>query len=121
MPQTKIYAQTHWISTHRNQLSAAIQSCLVEAMGFPADLRFQRFIPLEPENFLYPEPRTERYTLIEISLFVGRSDDQKRTLIQLLFQRLQAELNLDPMDVEILIVELPKQNWGVRGLVGDQL
>jgi 4-oxalocrotonate tautomerase family enzyme len=121
MPQTKIYAQVDWINSRRDQLSAVIQACLVEAMGFGPDLRFQRFIPLEPENFLYPAPRTERYTIIEISLFVGRSDDQKRQLIQRLFQRLLAELDLDPMDVEILIFELPQQNWGVRGLVGDQL
>jgi phenylpyruvate tautomerase PptA (4-oxalocrotonate tautomerase family) len=121
MPQTKIYAQASWINSHRDQLSKAIQGCLVEVMGFDPALRFQRFIPLEPENFLYPAPRSERYTIIEISLFAGRSDDLKRSLIQLLFQRLQADLDLDPMDVEILIFELPKQNWGVRGLVGDQL
>jgi hypothetical protein len=42
-------------------------------------------------------------------------------LIRLLFDRLHADLQLDPVDVEITIFETPRHNWGIRGYHGDEL
>ncbi|WDM20667.1 tautomerase family protein [Paenibacillus polymyxa] len=45
----------------------------------------------------------------------------KKQLIQLLFQRITDQFGIAPQDLEITIFETPKQNWGIRGVPGDEL
>jgi 4-oxalocrotonate tautomerase family enzyme len=69
----------------------------------------------------YPPGRSERYTIIEISMFEGRSVETKKQLIRLLFERASARLGIAPDDLEITITETPRANWGIRGLPADEL
>lgn len=61
------------------------------------------------------DDRGEDYTIIEISLFSGRSEEARRRLITELFDRLQQEIGIAPHSVEITITETPRVNWGIRG------
>ncbi|HEX7654554.1 MAG TPA: tautomerase family protein [Verrucomicrobiae bacterium] len=121
MAQIKIYGRDTVLIPLRKQLSDTIHACVVEALQLPKDKRFHRFFPLAAADFIYPADRSERYTIIEISLFTGRSVETKKQLIRLLFTRLQAECGLDPQDLEITLTETPKENWGIRGMPGDEL
>jgi phenylpyruvate tautomerase PptA (4-oxalocrotonate tautomerase family) len=121
MAQVKVYGLAPHVHEMRDRLSDAIHACVVEALDYPPDKRFHRFFPLASEDFRYPEDRTERYTILEISMFEGRSVEAKKRLIRLLFGRLQADCAIAPQDVEITITETPKHNWGIRGLPGDDL
>ena len=121
MPQVKVYARREWIAAQRSTLSELIQSCLVETLALPAEKRFQRFIALDAEDFIYPADRSERYTILEIHLFEGRSLEVRKQLIRLLIARLSAGLGLAPDDIEITLIETPRANWGIRGLPGDEL
>jgi phenylpyruvate tautomerase PptA (4-oxalocrotonate tautomerase family) len=121
MAQIKVYGLRSHLETNRQALSDVIHTCVVDALAYPPDKRFHRFLPLEPEDFIYPDDRSERYTIIEISMFEGRSAAAKKQLILLLFSRLQEVLRLDPQDVEITIFETPRANWGIRGRPGDEL
>jgi 4-oxalocrotonate tautomerase family enzyme len=98
-----------------------IHGCLVSALQLPTEKRFQRFFPLDAADFVYPADRSEQYTIIEISMFEGRSVEAKKELIRSLYSQLSAELNIQPQDVEITIFETPRHNWGIRGLPGDEL
>jgi phenylpyruvate tautomerase PptA (4-oxalocrotonate tautomerase family) len=68
----------------------------------------------EPENFEIPPGSSDRYTLIEITAFPGRSADAKRNLYRTLVQRL-GEIAIDPTDVSVVILEPTLESWGVRG------
>ena len=85
------------------------------------DIWFQGFFPMESENFYFAPLRTDNYTIIEISIFEGRSTDAKKELISLIYNRFKTELEIDKDDIELTIFETPKQNWGIRGLPGDEL
>ena len=76
---------------------------------------------MDVEDFFYPVGRTERYTIVEISMFEGQSVEAKKRLIRLLFERIEAELKILSQDLEITITETPRHNWGFRGLPGDQI
>jgi len=121
MAQIKIYGIDRCLNPIKATLSEVIDSCVVDALRFPADKRAHRFFPLSAEDFFYPAGRTERYTIIEISMFEGRTVETKKRLIRLLFERLQHELGIAVSDVEITITETPKQNWGFRGSPGDEI
>lgn len=72
------------------------------------------------DDFYYPEGRSDAYTVVEISMMKGRSIDSKKRLIHLLFERLDAELQISPIDVEVTLFENPPCNWGFRGMTGDE-
>jgi phenylpyruvate tautomerase PptA (4-oxalocrotonate tautomerase family) len=69
----------------------------------------------------YPASATARYTIIEISMFEGRSIETKKHLIRLLFERVCTQADRLPNEVEVTISETPKHNWGFRGLPGDEV
>jgi 4-oxalocrotonate tautomerase family enzyme len=121
MAQIKIYGLKEQLNPIKNQLSEVIHSCVVDALAFPKDKRAHRFFPLDVEDFYYPEGRTPRYTIIEISMFEGRTVEAKKKLIHLLFERIQHTLSIRPEDIEVTITETPKHNWGFRGQTGDEI
>ncbi len=120
MAQTKIYGLREELAPIRSELSDTIHSCVVDALEYPPDKRFHRFFPLEREDFVHPPDRSDRYTIIEMSMFEGRSPDAKRTLIRLLYERIRQNLGIEPHDIEITLFESPMQNWGIRGVPGDE-
>ena len=121
MAQIKIYGLKEQLDPIKSQLSDVIHSCVVDALSFPKDKRAHRFFPLETEDFYYPVGRTPRYTIIEVSMFEGRSIEAKKQLIHLLFDRIDQVLGLNPNDLEVTITETPKYNWGFRGQSGDEI
>lgn len=121
MSQIKVYGLEDNLNNIKGKLSEVIHSCVVDAFQMPEDKRFHRFFPLDRENFYFQSNRTEKYIIIEISIFEGRTSEAKKKLIRLLFQRIQEELNIMPNDIEITIFETPSYNWGIRGLPGDEL
>jgi phenylpyruvate tautomerase PptA (4-oxalocrotonate tautomerase family) len=121
MAQVKIYGLASSLARHRNALSTAIHRSIVDALDFPRDKQFQRFLALEREDFIFPDNRSENYTIIEISMFEGRSREVKKALIRALFANLETDCGITPHDVEITITETPRANWGIRGQPGDEL
>ena len=120
MGQVKIYGLEENINRNRDIISSAIHKSIVEALQFPEDKKFQRFIKLSADDFVFPESRSEKYLIIEIVMFAGRSDDTKKQLIKLLFENLK-KINIDENDVEIVLFEEPPINWGIRGCNGEDL
>ena len=102
-------------------LSETIHKSVVDALSYPAEKRFHRFIALESENFVFPSNRTHEYIIIEISMFEGRSVEAKKALVHALYKNIAGNCGISTNDVEITIFETPKENWGIRGIPGDEL
>jgi hypothetical protein len=120
MAQVKIYGLRSHLSLILPSVSDVIHSCVMDALQYPKDKRAHRFIQLEPEEFYYPAGRSGKYTIVEFSMFEGRSVVSKKKLIRLMFERFEKQLGVTPMDLEMTIFETPKHNWGFRGLPGDE-
>ena len=121
MAQVKVYAMRDRLEQVKPELSDTVHACLVEAFELPPEKKFQRFFSLEPTDFVYPDDRSKRYTILEVSMFEGRSVEAKKRLIRLLFERLETACGISSQDLEITLFETPKHNWGIRGLPGDEL
>jgi 4-oxalocrotonate tautomerase family enzyme len=115
MAQIIVYGTRAGLDGRREALSEAIHGAVVTALAYPAEKRFHRFIALEPEDFIHPPDRGTDYTIVEISMFEGRSESTKRHLIRELFSRIEAEVGIAPHSVEITLTETPRVNWGIRG------
>ncbi len=116
----RIYGIKDHLNPVKGQLSNVINQCMVEALSFPENKRAHRFFPMNKEDFFYPEGRSDAYTVIEISMMQGRSVEARKNLIHLLFERIESEIGIKPVDVEITIFESPACNWGFRGITGDE-
>ncbi|MCS6576421.1 tautomerase family protein [Curtobacterium flaccumfaciens pv. flaccumfaciens] len=115
MAQVVVFGLRSSLDAHRADLSDAIHGAIMKALDYPPEKRFQRFIGLNPSDFIYPEDRGPNYTIIEISMFEGRSDRAKRRLISELFARIESAAGISSHSIEITITETPKVNWGIRG------
>jgi hypothetical protein len=120
MAQVKIFGLRSHLAPIIPIVSDVIHSCVVDALQYPKDKRAHRFIQQEENEFFYPAGRSGKYTILEFSMFEGRSVEAKKTLIRLLFERFQSELGLSSTDLEMTIFETPRHNWGFRGLPGDE-
>lgn len=121
MGQIKIFGTRNHLHPIRQKVSDVIHECVVEAFHYPNEKRAHRFIYIEEDSFFYFETRTSKHTIIEISIFEGRSVEAKKKLYSLLFTRFEKELGVTPMDLEITIFETPMYNWGIRGKSADEL
>ncbi|MDI2033798.1 tautomerase family protein [Paenarthrobacter nitroguajacolicus] len=116
MAQVIVYGHRNSIEQRRGALSSAIHGAIVATLDYPPEKKFQRFIALDSADFIHPEDRGDDYTIIEISMFEGRTETAKRNLIADLFARIESEAHIKPHSVEITITETPRVNWGIRGV-----
>ncbi len=121
MAQIKVYSRRENIDQYRELLSEAIHRSVMHALSYPAEKRFHRFISLDKEDFIFPSDRSDQHLIIEILMFEGRSIDAKKTLIRELFNNIHASCGIQANDIEITLIETPKENWGIRGMSGDEL
>ena len=121
MPTAKIFALRKIMDPIKTELSDAIHECVSEALKFPQEKRLQRFFPMEEEDFHYGSvDRTEKYTVIEIAIFEGRSVETIKTLINMIYQKVPEATGIPRSDIDVLINELPRYAWGLQGSIGDE-
>jgi len=115
-----IYGIADQLNPVKAKLSDLIHQAMQLELGMPEDKRAHRFIPMAKEDFYYPGGRSDRYTVIEINMMSGRSEETKKALIKRLFLLAQELIDLNPVDLEITIKEQPAHCWGFRGITGDE-
>jgi phenylpyruvate tautomerase PptA (4-oxalocrotonate tautomerase family) len=121
MGQIKIFGIKEHLHPIREKLSEIFHECMMDAFQYPKEKKAHRFIYIDKDSFFYFDGRTDKHTIIEISVFEGRSIEAKKKLHRLLFDRFENELGISTMDLEITIFETPMHNWGIRGKGADDL
>lgn len=121
MAQVKIYGFHDQLNRYRSEISEGIHASAMAAFGLPAEKRFHRFCGMDAADFIFPGDRSRQYTIIEVSMFEGRSVEAKKAFLRQVFTELATRCNISPQDVEITIFETPMHNWGIRGVPGDEL
>jgi phenylpyruvate tautomerase PptA (4-oxalocrotonate tautomerase family) len=114
MPLVRIEIIEGRPASERKRLLEAVHAALVEAFHIPEDDRTQGLIEHDPVNFEIPPGGSEKYTLVQITAFPGRSPSAKRNLYQAIVRNLGA-LGTPAGDIMITVVEPPMENWGIRG------
>jgi phenylpyruvate tautomerase PptA (4-oxalocrotonate tautomerase family) len=103
-------------SEEKRSLLEAVRGALSEALQAPRDDPTVRLAEYPREHFLPPHPalHTDRYMLVEVTMFAGRSMDRKRRLYGAIVERLAA-LGVPSNDVLIVLHEPPMENWALNG------
>ena len=121
MAQVKIYGLRDNLTKIQNELSKTIHSYIVQALSFPKEKKYHRFIKFDKDDMIFPDDKSTQYTIIEINMIEGRTTQTKKNLIKLLFESIEKDLHISSSDIEICIFESPASNWGFRGMTGDEI
>lgn len=114
MPLVRIEVLEGRSASERRVLLQGVHAALVEAFGIPEHDRTQRVIEHAADNFEIPPGHSERYVLVEITAFAGRSSRAKRDLYQAVVRNL-SEAGVPTHDISIVLLEPPLENWGIQG------
>lgn len=115
-----VYGIKEKLDPIKSRLSDVIHGCLQTVLGLPESKRAQRFVSLRRDSFFYPEGRSDSYTVIEINMMSGRKPETQKALIHALFDDIEKQLGIRPIDIEITIKEQAPYQWGFRGMTGDE-
>ncbi|MGZ5257436.1 MAG: tautomerase family protein [Burkholderiales bacterium] len=114
MPNVTIEVRRQYTKDEEQSVIAAVHAALMEGLQTPEWDRTIRLIVHEAHRFAVPPDRGDRYTLIDIDLFSGRSLEAKRVLYRALVRNL-GELGIPPDHIKVLLRESRAENRGVRG------
>jgi hypothetical protein len=120
MPQLTITGYSSSLDGIDAEVSEVVQVCAEEFLGVGRGKCAVRFVRLAGEDLQPPDGRSERYTLVELRLFAGRPVAAKKAFYAALYERFAA-LGVEPVDLEIVITDVPAYDWAVRGRPGDEL
>lgn len=116
MPSVLIEIRKRYTQKQETALMEAVHAALREAFKILPGDRNLRLVVHEPHRFACPPDRKvpELYTHISIDAFSGRSLDAKRQLYKAIVNNLD-KFGIPKDHVKILLREIPKENWGIRG------
>lgn len=100
---------------YKKALLEAVHVALVNAIQIEDWDRFQRLYEIDNELFERSESKTDKFTMIELTMFPGRTKEQKARIYEEIVKELYERLKIEATDVFIVINEPPNENWGLAG------
>lgn len=118
MPSSRLETNAGWIDGRHAEIVAAVQRALIEGIRIPDTDRCIRILEYPAGTFHAPPGRGPAYSVLEISMFAGRSREAKGRLYAALQRELGA-FGLAEGDLKVIIHDVPFDNWGLRGKPAD--
>ena len=112
MPLIKVHMRGGKTKEHKKAVLDGIHNALVSAFKIPEKDRKQLLTEYDAEHF---DGGDENFTIVEIMAFEGRSKDAKRQLYKDTVANICGSTKLQPTDIFIIVNDIPKDNWGIRG------
>ena len=114
MPHAVVHRLRTAQPENRRGVIEAVNRAMIEALRVPDDSHPVRLCEYESDAFLIPSGSSGSFTLIEATIFPGRTPETKRRLYTGLIDRMKG-LGVAARDVRIVLYEVPLENWGLSG------
>src|SRR5450631_3724626 len=114
MPDVLVEVRGAWLGSQKSRFLEAIRAAMVEALQTPKDDKVLRLTEHKAEQFAIPQSAGDKYTHIELTMFVGRSLAAKRALYKAIVRNLEP-FGVPPNDVKMILIEVSPENVGMRG------
>ena len=115
MPLVRIEIIKGQTKEYKKIFLETVHEALELALGIPSGDRYQRLYELESGDFERGPGKTEKFCIIELTIFPGRSKETKGKIIEEITRLLGQRLNIPPPDIFIVIHDPPFENWGFAG------
>lgn len=120
MPVARINTRRSWSPREVADLIDAVYRAQRSALLVPEDDRNIRYVEHRPEHFAVPSTASDKFVLVEITLFPGRSVEAKTRLHRAITANL-GDVGIAPDDVFVVLNEPTLENWAVGGVPGSEL
>jgi len=111
MPKVLISMKKGRTVSEKKNILDAVHKALVEAFKIPQTDRTLFISEYDSENM----DTKDGFVLIEVSAFKGRTREAKKMFYGLCVENLKNTAGIDPQAVMIIIHDIPKEDWGIRG------
>jgi 4-oxalocrotonate tautomerase len=58
--------------------------------------------------------------VVTVQMWTGRTPQQKRALARAITEAMVAHVDAKPTNLHVIIQEVPKENWALAGVMGDE-
>lgn len=120
MPVATIEICRRYSQEQEAALMKAVHEAMVEALQIPASDRTVRLVVHEPHRFAVDPGKDDRFTLITIDLFEGRSLVAKSRLYAAIVRNLEP-FGIPANHVKTLLHDVPRENFGIRGIPSSEI
>lgn len=114
MPLVRIEIEKGRSPEYKKAILDGVHQALVETIKIPDNDRRQRLYELDADHFEHTG-RSDQYTIIEITMFKGRSNEAKKALYRKIVDSLVLNPGIPGNDITIIIHDPALENWGIRG------
>jgi phenylpyruvate tautomerase PptA (4-oxalocrotonate tautomerase family) len=114
MPLVTISIYKGKTAEFKKKINDAIHEALVQQFKIKDWDYNQKTREYDAGDWTVPEGRSDKYTLIEMCVFPGRTKETKKKLYTDIVIRLEA-IGIPKDEIFILIIEQPMENWAIRG------
>ena len=121
MPLVRIEITKGHTTEYKKTILQSVHEALVRSLSILDDDRIQRLYEIDNDYFELNDTKSDKYTLIELTLLPGRRAEMKKDAIQEIFRLLGERLEIAPRDILVIINEPPLDNWGIRSKQASEL
>ena len=111
MPNATIEVRRRYTPEEESGIIDAVHAAMMEGLRIPEADKTVRLVVHEPHRFPH---ESERYTLVDVDLFSGRSLEAKARLYRAIVRNLEP-FGIPRDQVKVLLRESGAENWGIRG------
>jgi 4-oxalocrotonate tautomerase len=58
--------------------------------------------------------------VVTVQMWTGRTPKQKRALVRAITEAMVEHADAEPTNLHVIIQEVPKENWALAGVMGDE-
>jgi phenylpyruvate tautomerase PptA (4-oxalocrotonate tautomerase family) len=105
VPIVRIDIQGGKSTEYKRALLHGVRSGIISSLGVPGERVMQRIVETPPEDIDVTEVRTDRLTIVEISMLTGRDTELKGELYTAIADRLREDPGITRHDLVVLVNE----------------
>jgi 4-oxalocrotonate tautomerase len=117
MPIVRIDIQSGKTTAYKRDILHGVRMAIVESLGVPDERVMQRLIETPAEDIDAPEIRSDRLTIIEVSMLPGRAPDLKEALYSAIVQRLGEKPGIYSHDIMVLVNDPSAECFALGGVM----
>lgn len=113
MPLVRIDITGPKTSEYKQALISAVRAAVIDGLAAQDERVVVRLTETDAACVDVPNCRTERFTLVDVMLYEGRSPEMKVTFGRLLRERLALSPGIEPSEVAVALHDLSKVDLDV--------
>jgi phenylpyruvate tautomerase PptA (4-oxalocrotonate tautomerase family) len=117
VPIVRIDIQSGKSTAYKRELLNGVRTAIVSALGVSDDRVMQRIVETPAEDIDTTEIRSDRLTIVEISMLEGRDRELKDALYQALLRRLALEPGITAHDLVVIVNDPPAECFCLNGAI----